>query len=728
MLAGLGYRFFHMTADGLIEHEAMQGDPSYFFKNYLLIPADALDSLPDGAIVLDPGRPRAMSTFDLDQFGDEPRIAVVVRDHMSGRALQRPRAPGDPQTVARGPDHAAHQQLLGADHRWRLPLLDRVLPLYTFSDTPGRFDKLKDLVRKATTWARMVGRGRSRHPPAPHRWHEPAGLRPHGAAGAGRLHPGQVQPPPGPRLRSRRILPWGLGNGTSSSWSRWRRARRLRHGARGQARRPAMGRGVPGRQGSRGLRAPHGRAPRITLGLQPVLPERWTETIDRILDEKGGTVVLTGVDRERPLADRIAGSLSGRRVVSAVGETTLGQYAALIDAGRRGAGHRRCTDPGVPGPRRAGRHHDGAGNPAWNGPVPGERMLMLQEWDKRQSSSRGVSGGGNGACNGPLCQSRLEDVTVTQVLESVEELVGAGRLAVDPASHGPRDKEDKWSIASRTASPGAVGTPPQAPTRPVRGRWLVLLIGAVVLAACSGGSVEGAPSSDPPGDAVAPTEPTAADEAETIDVEGSQAPEGGASTTGLSSDASSSTDQSTDQSAAASSTDPSTVDEGGTETLGSGDEASAGAGGSPAGIDWWGLLAGGRRTRRRWSATERRRPGRGPAQLRRRSEQHWGLGRHVPPDRPPVFRSGGANGRPSIEFTFAGDTLLQTNGGRPWGRPGRARSGRRRHPGLGRGDDRRELARCEVRRHRALVRPRVSEAAGRRRGRQTGSSVGSVAR
>lgn len=36
------------------------------------------------------------------------------------------------------------------------------------------------------------------------------------------------------------------------------------------------------------------------------------------------------------------------------------------------------------------------------------------------------------------------------------------------------------------------------------------------------------------------------------------------------------------------------------------------------------------------------------------------------PSAPPIFRTDGASGRPAIEFTFAGDTLLQTNAGDPW--------------------------------------------------------------
>lgn len=39
MFEGKGYRFFLVTDDGLIEHESLVGDPSYFYKNYLIIRA-----------------------------------------------------------------------------------------------------------------------------------------------------------------------------------------------------------------------------------------------------------------------------------------------------------------------------------------------------------------------------------------------------------------------------------------------------------------------------------------------------------------------------------------------------------------------------------------------------------------------------------------------------------------------------------------------------------------
>ena len=45
------YRFFLVTDDGLVEHDALVGDPSYYYKNYLLIAADQVaDRLDEGMI------------------------------------------------------------------------------------------------------------------------------------------------------------------------------------------------------------------------------------------------------------------------------------------------------------------------------------------------------------------------------------------------------------------------------------------------------------------------------------------------------------------------------------------------------------------------------------------------------------------------------------------------------------------------------------------------------
>ncbi len=52
MFKDTNYRFFLVTDDGLIEHSELVGDPSYFYKNYLLIPDDKIaERLKPGQII-----------------------------------------------------------------------------------------------------------------------------------------------------------------------------------------------------------------------------------------------------------------------------------------------------------------------------------------------------------------------------------------------------------------------------------------------------------------------------------------------------------------------------------------------------------------------------------------------------------------------------------------------------------------------------------------------------
>jgi ADP-heptose:LPS heptosyltransferase len=167
-------------------------------------------------------------------------------------------------------------------------------------------------------------------------------------------------------------------------------------------------------------------------GCNQWLPERWSETIDRLLDDKGGTVVITGVERERPLADRISAGVGSDRgkVVIATGATTLPRFAALIECSDLvlaidASPTQICQALGVPAVVMMG-----AGNPAWNGPLPGEPMLMLQEWDNDNPRPE-LCQWSAGACNGPLCSSRLEDISVDQVLASAEQLLVPGAPSAD---------------------------------------------------------------------------------------------------------------------------------------------------------------------------------------------------------------------------------------------------------------------------------------------------------
>lgn len=121
------------------------------------------------------------------------------------------------------------------------------------------------------------------------------------------------------------------------------------------------------------------------------------------------------------MIDSIIAGIDGT-TINGVGATTLGQFAALIEQSSLvlavdTAPTQICQALDIPAVILMG-----AGNPLWNGPVPGEAMLMLQEWDNDNPRPE-ICDWASGACNGPNCTTRLEDVTVTQVLDSVDDLL-----------------------------------------------------------------------------------------------------------------------------------------------------------------------------------------------------------------------------------------------------------------------------------------------------------------
>ena len=160
-------------------------------------------------------------------------------------------------------------------------------------------------------------------------------------------------------------------------------------------------------------------------GCNQWLTDRWAETANRLLTERGGSVVITGVHRELPMAQRIVEAVDPEhrhRVLVAAGETSLGQFAAIIEAAYLvlavdASPTQICQALDVPAVVLMG-----AGNPAWNGPVAGERMIMLQEWDNDDPRPE-ICDWSSGACNGPNCSTRLEDISVTHVLENVDQLL-----------------------------------------------------------------------------------------------------------------------------------------------------------------------------------------------------------------------------------------------------------------------------------------------------------------
>lgn len=365
----------------------------------------------------------AQPMIDLEAFGASPRIVVVVRDHMSGvlystPALRSLRRRWPESTITLVTSSYSMPILDGG-----CPYIDRVLPLFSFSDEPKRSDRARDLLRKFQTWARLVGRVDL-----------VVHLRDVGSASllfaAALGKPVQVGYSQGGRFAD--LLTHDLGWADVELGSRQRNQIILEAmGIEPDGHHVELWLDDADRRWARDFLTRNGHTggehltvvhPGSHWGCNQWLPERWSETIDGLLAEHGGTVVLTGVAREHPLGERIAsGVAKGDRVINACGETSLGHYAAIIEAADLvmavdAAATQICQAFDKPSVIMMG-----AGNPAWNGPMDGEPMLMLQEWDNDNPRPE-VCRWSDGACNGPQCSSRLEDISVTNVLASVEEL------------------------------------------------------------------------------------------------------------------------------------------------------------------------------------------------------------------------------------------------------------------------------------------------------------------
>lgn len=361
--------------------------------------------------------PKGDGRIDLEALGSKPRIVVSVRDHMSGvlysipavRALRR-KWPDATITLVTSSYSAP---ILDAGS----PYIDRVLPLYSFSDEPTRFDRAFDLARKLKTFLTLVGR---------------VDLVVHlRNVGGGTLAFSALlgKPPQIAYTQSRfnELLTADIGQEDTELGSRERNQIIIEGlGIEPDGYQMELTVSDADRQWATRWLADNGHQAGTPLtivhpgshwGCNQWLPERWSETINNVLRDRGGSVVLTGVARELPLAEKIAAGVQGS-VLIAAGQTDLGQFTAMIEASDLvlaidAAPTQICQALDVPAVVMMG-----AGNPAWNGPLPGEPMVMLQEWDNDNPREE-VCRWSDGACNGPQCTSRLEDISVSQVMSSV---------------------------------------------------------------------------------------------------------------------------------------------------------------------------------------------------------------------------------------------------------------------------------------------------------------------
>ena len=143
-------------------------------------------------------------------------------------------------------------------------------------------------------------------------------------------------------------------------------------------------------------------------GCNEWLPEHWATLGDALTARYGGQIVITGSKREVPLAEQIAGAMKNRPII-VTDHTTLPQLAALLSQAQLvisvdTAPTQICQALKVPSVILMG-----AGNPVWNGPLPGEPMIMLQDWDSSEEGTQ-LCDFAAGACHGLNCRSRLINI------------------------------------------------------------------------------------------------------------------------------------------------------------------------------------------------------------------------------------------------------------------------------------------------------------------------------
>lgn len=371
-----------------------------------------------------------MKPFDLDALGDTPHIVVVVRDHMSGVLYSVPHS----RAIRRRFPNAKITLLTSS---YSAPVLDggamyydQVLPLFSFSDEPQRFDRAKDLIAKGRTWLKLVGRvDLVIH------------LRNVGDSSvlfcALLGNPPQVGSPQRGRFFER-LVKYVTDEPDTSLGSRQRNTAILEEFGipveseemeieiapddLGWAQRWLE---ATGHVSGESLVIAH---PGCHWGCNQWLIDRWRATLTELLRTHGGSVVVTGSNRERPMAQEIVDGVSGR-CFNAAGETTLGQLAALISKASLVVAVDTAPTQICQALKTPAVVMMGDGTMSWNGPIEGEPMVMLQELDPNRPEE--ICRWADGACNGPQCTSRLVGIDVDTVIGSAAAVLGPVRSGPD---------------------------------------------------------------------------------------------------------------------------------------------------------------------------------------------------------------------------------------------------------------------------------------------------------
>ena len=161
-------------------------------------------------------------------------------------------------------------------------------------------------------------------------------------------------------------------------------------------------------------------------GCNEWLVERWIALGNELAQEWGGRIVLTGTIRERPLAEKIACWMAVPPLI-ATGETTLLQFAALLQKATAVISVDTSPTQICQALKKPAVILMGAGNLAWNGPLPGEPMIMLQKLTAEENRVE-YCDFGSGICHHASCESRLKNIQVQEVILALEKVLADHRI------------------------------------------------------------------------------------------------------------------------------------------------------------------------------------------------------------------------------------------------------------------------------------------------------------
>ncbi|MCB0018272.1 MAG: glycosyltransferase family 9 protein [Anaerolineales bacterium] len=349
------------------------------------------------------------------------RIVAIVRDHMSGLLYAVPYLRALRQ---RWPE--AHITLLGNPYATPImencPYVDDIVPFFVFRQEAGRFPRLTGLWYKLQSWLKLVGRVDL---VVHFRYTGPSSIL--WAASWGK--PFQVGYS---QYRFDSLLDAHLGPEDVELGSRQRNALILEAiGFEEMSPQMELWLQPEDKAWSQQFLIENGWEPDKPLfvlhpgchwGCNQWITGRWAQLGDALIDRYGGTVVITGSDDEEALAAEVVAAMR-HTPINAAGRTTLDQFAAIIDKATLVTAVDTAPTQFCQALNKKSVIMMGAGTVSWNGPLPGEPMIMLQRFVERPGPP--LCDYAAGACNGPQCQSDLERITLELVMRSIDKLLAA---------------------------------------------------------------------------------------------------------------------------------------------------------------------------------------------------------------------------------------------------------------------------------------------------------------